>query len=42
MLYAMTLNNAVAVVTIVYVVIQIAYLGRKWYREETEKKGRRK
>ncbi len=32
----LTLNNAVAVVTIVFIVLQCAYLVRKWMREETE------
>lgn len=38
-LYGFSLNSAVAVVTIVYVVIQAAYLVRKWWREETEPRG---
>lgn len=33
---AITLNGAVAVVTIVFIVLQVAYLIRKWVREETE------
>lgn len=33
---AFTLNNAVALVTLLFIVLQIAYLVRKWVREETE------
>lgn len=33
---AITLNGAVAVVTIIFIVLQVAYLVRKWIREETE------
>jgi len=32
----LTLNNAVAIVTIIFIVLQAAYLMRKWMREETE------
>lgn len=31
-----TLNTAVAVATLVFIILQIAYLIRKWVREETE------
>ena len=31
-----TLNHAVAFATFVFIVLQIAYLIRKWVREETE------
>lgn len=31
-----TLNTAVALATLVFIVLQIAYLVRKWIREETE------
>lgn len=31
-----TLNTAVAAVTLIFIVLQIAYLCRKWIREETE------
>lgn len=34
---ALTLNQMVAIVTIAYVVLQAAYLARKWWREEQEK-----
>ena len=33
---ALTLNHAVAVVTIIFIILQAAYLVRKWMREETE------
>lgn len=33
----LTLNHIVAIVTIIYVVIQTAYLVRKWWREEQRK-----
>lgn len=33
---AVTLNQIVAFVTLLYVTIQAAYLLRKWYREEQE------
>jgi len=33
---AITLNGAVAIATIVFIVLQVAYLIRKWVREETE------
>lgn len=33
---AITLNGAVAVVTIIFIILQVAYLVRKWMREETE------
>jgi membrane protein implicated in regulation of membrane protease activity len=35
----MTLNHWVALLTLVYVVIQAVYLLRKWWREEREKGG---
>ena len=35
-LTGITLNNAVALATICFIVLQIAYLIRKWVREETE------
>lgn len=31
-----TLNTAVAVATLVFIILQAAYLVRKWWREETE------
>ena len=31
-----TLNNAVALATLCFIVLQIVYLIRKWVREETE------
>lgn len=31
-----TLNTAVALATLVFIILQIAYLVRKWIREETE------
>lgn len=31
-----TLNTAVALATLIFIVLQIAYLVRKWVREETE------
>lgn len=31
-----TLNTAVAVATLIFIILQIAYLVRKWIREETE------
>lgn len=41
---AMTLNQWVALATGVYIVIQAAYLVRKWYREEKDwaRRGRAK
>lgn len=33
---AITLNGTVAIVTIIFIVLQVAYLIRKWVREETE------
>lgn len=33
---SLTLNEWVAVATGIYIVVQIAYLIRKWWREETE------
>jgi hypothetical protein len=33
---ALTLNELVAIVTGLYVLVQIAYLLRKWWREEKE------
>jgi len=33
---AFTLNNAVALATLIFIVLQVAYLVRKWVREETE------
>jgi 4-hydroxybenzoate polyprenyltransferase len=33
---SLTLNQWVAMATGVYVVIQVAYLVRKWYREEKD------
>jgi hypothetical protein len=33
---SLTLNNMVALATLLFVVLQIAYLVRKWVREETE------
>ena len=33
---ALTMNDIVAFVTIVFIVLQVAYLVRKWMREETE------
>lgn len=33
---AMTLNQVIAVATGIYIVIQAAYLLRKWYREEKD------
>lgn len=35
---AMTLNQWVALCTIGYIVLQAAYLARKWWREEKESK----
>lgn len=35
-LTGITLNQIVAVVTILYILLQAAYLIRKWIREETE------
>lgn len=32
----LTLNEAVAIITAVYIVVQAAYLLRKWWREEKE------
>lgn len=31
-----TLNNLVALATLLFIILQIAYLVRKWVREETE------
>ncbi len=31
-----TLDKAVALATLIFIVIQVAYLIRKWWREETE------
>ena len=33
---SLTLNEWVAVTTGIYILVQIAYLLRKWWREETE------
>lgn len=33
---AFTLNQAIAVATAVYIVVQCAYLIRKWWREEKD------
>lgn len=33
---AITLNHLVAVATILFIILQAAYLIRKWMREETE------
>lgn len=33
---ALTMNDIVAFVTIIFIVLQVAYLIRKWMREETE------
>lgn len=33
---ALTMNDIVAFVTIIFIVLQVAYLVRKWMREETE------
>jgi 4-hydroxybenzoate polyprenyltransferase len=33
---SLTLNQWVAIATGIYVVIQVAYLIRKWYREEKD------
>lgn len=33
---AMTLNEWVAVITAAYVIVQVAYLLRKWWREERD------
>ena len=33
---SLTLNEWVAVATGIYIIVQIAYLIRKWWREETE------
>lgn len=33
---AFTLSNIVAFFTLIFVILQIAYLVRKWWREETE------
>lgn len=33
---AITLNHVVAVCTILFIILQAAYLIRKWVREETE------
>lgn len=33
---ALTLNEVVAVVTLCYIVVQVVYLLRKWYREEKD------
>lgn len=42
---ALTLNEWVALATGVYILVQIGYLARKWYREEKDwhggKRGRR-
>lgn len=39
---ALTLNEWVAIATGVYILVQIAYLARKWWREEKDyKRGRR-
>lgn len=35
---ALTLNEVVAILTGIYVVVQIVYLLRKWWREEREKR----
>lgn len=32
---AFTLNTIVAFFTLIFVILQILYLGRKWWREET-------
>lgn len=34
--WAMTLNETVAIATAVYIVVQVAYLLRKWWREEKD------
>jgi hypothetical protein len=39
---AITLNEAVAIATGIYVVVQAAYLLRKWWREEQEWASRKK
>lgn len=36
---ALTLNEWVAIATGIYVVVQVAYLLRKWWREEKDWKG---
>jgi len=33
---AMTLNHWIAVATGIYILVQVAYLLRKWYREEKD------
>lgn len=33
---AFTLNTAVALATLLFVILQVVYLCRKWWREETE------
>jgi flagellar biogenesis protein FliO len=33
---AVTMSDVVAFVTVIYIVIQVLYLVRKWMREETE------
>ncbi len=35
---ALTLNEVVAIITAVYVVVQILYLLRKWFREEQDRR----
>jgi membrane protein implicated in regulation of membrane protease activity len=39
---ALTLNEWVAVVTLIYIAFQAVYLARKWIREEKDFKGRKK
>lgn len=40
-LASLTLNEWVAAATVVYIVVQIAYLLRKWWREEKARPRRR-
>lgn len=40
-LASLTLNEWVAAATGIYILVQIAYLLRKWWREETRPRGRR-
>jgi len=37
MLYSITLNEIVAIVTVIYIVLQMAYLIWKWHREASVK-----
>lgn len=40
--WAITMNHVIGGLTIVYILVQIAYLARKFYREEKDWRGRPK